>query len=72
MNAGRCDSCSYEGPLLQFTNDLVEPEIRFNLCPKCYRKAALCMRIFLSTPPGREALIRKFGGTAPGVRVNIQ
>ena len=72
MNAGKCDSCSYEGPLLEFRNDLVEPEIRFNLCPKCYRKADLCVRIFLSTPPGREALIRKFGGTAPGVRVNIQ
>ena len=72
MNAGKCDSCSYEGPLIPFRNDLVEPEIRFNLCPKCIRKAYLSMQIFIRTPVGREAMIRKFGGTASGVRVNIQ
>ena len=72
MNAGKCDSCSYNGPLMPFCNDLVEPEIRFNLCPKCIRKAYLSLQIFVRTPAGRKALIRKFGGTAPDVRVNIQ
>ena len=72
MNAGKCNSCSYEGPLMEFKNDLVDPEIRYNLCPDCMRKAIMCIQIFVRTPAGREALIRKFGGTAPDVRVNIQ
>ena len=59
MNAGKCDSCKYVGPLLEFRNDLVEPEIRFNLCPKCIRKAYLSMQIFIRTPPGRRALVKK-------------
>ena len=71
MNAGKCNSCSYEGPLMEFKNDLVEPEIRFNLCPTCMRKAIMCMQIFIRTPVGREALIRKFS-TAPGVQGDIQ
>ena len=71
MNAGKCDSCKYEGPLMEFKNDLAEPEIRFNLCPVCMRKAIMCTQIFIRTPPGREALIRKFSGN-PGVHVNAQ
>ena len=60
MNAGKCDSCKYVGPLMEFRNDLVEPEIRFNLCPKCIRKAYLSIQIFIRTPNGKEALIRKY------------
>ena len=59
MNAGKCDSCNYNGELLLFVNDLAEPEIRFNLCPKCLRKALLSMRIFINTPNGRAAMARK-------------
>ena len=61
MNAGKCNSCSYEGPLMEFKNDLVEPEIRFDLCPKCIRKAYLSLQIFVRTPAGSQALIRKVG-----------
>ena len=59
MNAGKCDSCSYNGPLMPFCNDLVEPEIRFNLCPHCIRKAYLSMQIFIRTPVGKRALVKK-------------
>jgi hypothetical protein len=59
MNAGKCDSCKYIGPLYEFKNDFAEPEIRFNLCPDCIRKAYTCVALFLRTPPGREALKRK-------------
>ena len=59
MNAGKCDSCKYVGPLMEFRNDLVEPEIRFNLCPKCMRKAVMSVRFFLRTPAGRKALAEK-------------
>lgn len=59
MNAGKCDSCSYNGPLQEFVNNLVEPEIRFNLCPKCFRKAYTCIQIFVRTPAGRDALMKK-------------
>ena len=59
MNAGKCDSCSYNGPLMEFRNDLVEPEIRFNLCPKCIRKAYMCMQFFIHTPAGKQALVKK-------------
>jgi len=59
MNAGKCDSCKYNGPLYEFVNDLVEPEVRFNLCPQCLKKAYTCLAIFIRTPPGREALARK-------------
>ena len=61
MNAGKCDSCSYNGPLMEFRNDLVEPELRFNLCPNCIRKAYMSVQIFVRTPAGRNALIRKIG-----------
>lgn len=60
MNAGKCNSCSYEGPLMEFKNDLVEPEIRYNLCPDCMRKAIMSIQIFVRTPPGRTLLIKKF------------
>lgn len=69
MNAGKCDSCSYTGPLMEFRNDLVEPEIRFNLCPKCMRKAYMSVQIFLRTPDGQKALIRKM---YPGVSANAE
>ena len=59
MNAGKCDSCKYEGPLMEFKNDLAEPEIRFNLCPVCMRKAIMCVQIFIRTPVGRRALVKK-------------
>ena len=59
MNAGKCDSCSYNGPLMVFKNDLVDPEIRFNLCPKCMRKAVMSVRYFLRTPAGRKALAER-------------
>jgi hypothetical protein len=59
MNAGKCDSCSYDGPLVEFKNDLVDPVIRFNLCPKCIRKAFLSLQIFVRTPAGRKALAKK-------------
>ena len=59
MNAGKCDSCKYTGQLYEFRNDLAEPEIRFNLCPACMRKAYTCMAIFIRTPSGKEALARK-------------
>ena len=59
MNAGKCDSCSYNGPLMTFCNDLVDPEIRFNLCPKCIRKAYMCMQFFIHTPAGNWALVKK-------------
>ena len=62
MNAGKCNSCSYEGPLMEFRNNLVDPEIRFNLCASCYQKAGVYMRIFVRTPPGRAAFIKKYGG----------
>ncbi len=61
MNAGKCDSCSYNGPLQTFVNDLVEPEVRFNLCPKCFRKAYMSIQIFIRTPTGRAALQKKMG-----------
>ena len=60
MNAGKCNSCSYEGSLMEFKNDLVEPEIRYNLCPDCMRKAIMSIQIFVRTPPGRTLLIKKF------------
>jgi hypothetical protein len=59
MNAGKCDSCSYNGPLMEFRNDIAEPEIRFNLCPKCIRKAYMCMQFFIHTPAGNRALVKK-------------
>lgn len=59
MNAGKCDSCSYNGPLYEFKNDFVEPVIRFNLCPKCLQTAYRCVAIFIRTPAGREALAKK-------------
>jgi hypothetical protein len=59
MNAGRCDSCKYTGPLYEFRNDLVEPEIRFNLCQKCIRKAYKCIQFFIHTPAGKQALVKK-------------
>ena len=46
---------------MPFCNDLVEPEIRFNLCPHCIRKAYLSMQIFIRTPAGRKALMQKIG-----------
>lgn len=71
MNAGKCDSCSYNGPLYEFKNDLVEPEVRFNLCPDCMRKAIMCMKFFIQTPYGRERLVKKFSGVQlEGVYVN--
>ena len=62
MNAEKCDSCSYNGPLMEFRNDLAEPEIRFNLCPNCIRKAYMSMQIFVRTPVGRKALVQKMTG----------
>lgn len=59
MNAGKCDSCAYTGPLYEFKNDFVEPVIRFNLCPKCMRKAYMSVAIFIRTPAGKEALAKK-------------
>jgi hypothetical protein len=59
MNAGKCDSCKYTGPLYVFRNDFVEPEIRFNLCPNCMRTAYRCMAIFIRTPNGKKALAAK-------------
>lgn len=59
MNAGKCDSCKYTGPLMEFRNDFVEPEIRFNLCPNCIRKAFMSVAIFIRTPAGKEALAKK-------------
>ena len=61
MNAGKCDNCSYTGPLREFRNNLAAPEIRFNLCPKCFRKAYLSMAYFVRTPTGRRALAEKTG-----------
>lgn len=61
MNAGKCDSCSYNGPLQTFVNNLVDPEVRFNLCPNCFRKACTCIQIFVRTPAGRDALMKKMG-----------
>jgi hypothetical protein len=55
MNAGKCDSCSYNGPLMEFRNDLVEPE----LCPNCIRKAYMSLQIFVRTPAGKQALVKK-------------
>ena len=59
MNSGKCDSCKYTGPLYAFRNDFVQPEVRFNLCPQCMRKAVMSVRIFLRTPAGRKALAEK-------------
>ena len=59
MNAGKCDTCKYAGPLYEFKNDFVQPEIRFNLCPQCMRKAVMSVRFFLRTPPGRKALAER-------------
>ena len=64
MNAGKCDSCSYNGPLAPFVNNLVEPEARFNLCPNCFRKAYMSIQIFVRTPVGRAALMKKMGERA--------
>jgi len=63
MNAGKCNSCSYEGPLMEFKNDLVEPEIRYNLCPDCMRKAIMSVQIFVRTPAGKRALVKKIAET---------
>ena len=71
MNAGKCDSCSYTGPLMEFKNDLVEPEIRFNLCPKCIRKAYTCLQIFIRTPDGRAAMMKKMGKGAADGRAQV-
>ena len=61
MNAGKCDNCHQDRPVLfEFRNNLVEPEIRFNLCPDCMRKAILSIQIFVRTPNGRKLLIKKF------------
>lgn len=59
MNAGKCNSCKYTGPLFEFVNDLANPQIRFNLCPDCMRKAYTCMAIFIRTPNGRKALAER-------------
>lgn len=59
MNAGKCQSCKYTGPLFEFKNDLANPPIRFNLCPDCMRKAYTCMAIFIRTPNGRKALAER-------------
>lgn len=59
MNAGKCNSCNYQGPLQEFVNDLADPEVRFNLCPRCFRKAYLSIQIFIQTPSGRAALMKK-------------
>jgi len=71
MNAGKCDSCNYNGELLLFVNDLAEPEIRFNLCPKCTRKAIISMQMFIQTPVGRKRFIEKYG-TQKGVYVKAK
>ena len=60
MNAGKCDNCHQDRPVLfEFRNNLVEPEIRFNLCASCYQKAGVYMRIFVRTPVGIRALVKK-------------
>ena len=59
MNAGKCESCNYTGPLFEFKNDLADPPIRYNLCPNCMRKAYTCVALFIRTPNGRKALAAK-------------
>lgn len=59
MNAGKCDSCSYKGPLQEFRNDLVQPEVRFNLCPECMKKAIMSCRFFFRTPAGRKVIAER-------------
>lgn len=71
MNAGKCDTCSYEGPLQLIRNDLADPPLEFNLCPKCTRKAIISMQMFIQTPVGRKRFIEKYG-TPKGVYVKAK
>ena len=71
MNSGKCDSCNYEGPLQHIRNDLADPPLEFNLCPKCTRKCILSMQMFVRTPYGRKRFIEKYG-TPKGVNVNAR
>lgn len=71
MNAGKCDTCSYEGPLQLIRNDLADPPLEFNLCPKCTRKAIISMQMFIQTPVGRKRFIEKYG-TQKGVHVKAK
>lgn len=71
MNAGKCDTCSYEGPLQLIRNDLADPPLEFNLCPKCTRKAIISMQMFIQTPVGRKRFIEKYG-TQKGVYVKTK
>ena len=71
MNAGKCDTCSYEGPLQLIRNDLADPPLEFNLCPKCTRKAIISMQMFIQTPVGRKRFIEKYG-TQKGAHVKAK